>query len=131
MTLVAAEWGTGQVLWTMLWLFLFVIWIWLIIVIFSDIIRSHDIGGWTKALWSAFIIFLPFLGIITYLIVRGGSMSDRAAQQTREANEATAAYLHDAAAVSHADELEKLAGLHTAGKLDDAEYTAAKAKVIA
>ncbi len=127
----AAEWGTGQVLWSMIWFFLFVIWIWMIIVLFTDIIRSEDLSGWGKALWSLFIIFLPFLGILAYLIVRGGGMAERAAQATQEANEATKAYIRDAAAVSSdADQLAKLADLHNSGKLDDAEYAAAKAKVI-
>jgi len=127
----AAEWGTGQVFWSMIWFFIFVIWIWMIIVIFTDIIRSQDLSGWGKAIWSLFIIFLPFLGILAYLIVRGGGMSERAAKATQEANEATKAYIRDAAAVSSdADQLAKLADLHNSGKLDDAEYAAAKAKVI-
>jgi hypothetical protein len=129
--MIAAEWGTGQVLWSMLWFFIFVIWIWMIIVIFSDIIRSHDMGGGAKAIWSIFIIFLPYLGIFAYLIARGGGMAERAAQSAQQANEATQAYIRDAAAVSTgADELAKLADLHNSGKLDDAEYAAAKAKVI-
>jgi hypothetical protein len=129
--MIAAEWGTGQVLWSMIWLFMFVIWIWMIIVIFSDIFRSEDLSGWGKAIWSIFIIFLPFLGIFAYLIARGGSMAERSAKAAQEANEATRAYIRDAAAVSSdADQLAKLADLHNSGKLDDAEYAAAKAKVI-
>ncbi len=127
----AAEWGSGQVLWSMIWFFMFVIWIWMIIVLFTDIIRSEDLSGWGKALWTLFIIFLPFLGILSYLIVRGGGMAERAAKANQEANEATKAYIRDAAAVSsEADQLAQLADLHTAGKLDDAEYASAKAKVI-
>jgi len=127
----AAEWGTGQVFWSMMWFFIFVIWIWMIILLFSDIIRSEDLSGWGKGLWVFFIIFLPFLGILSYLIVRGGGMAERSAKATQEANEATKAYIRDAAAVSSdADQLAKLADLHNSGKLDDAEYAAAKAKVI-
>ena len=129
--LLAAEWGTGQVLWSMIWLFMIVIWAWMIIFLFTDIIRSQDLSGWVKALWSLFIIFLPFVGILAYLIVRGGGMAERSAQAAQEANEATKAYIRDAAAVSSdADQLAKLADLHSSGKLDDAEYAAAKAKVI-
>jgi type VI protein secretion system component VasK len=128
---IAAEWGTGQVFWSMIWFFMFVIWIWMIIVLFTDIIRSEDLSGWGKALWTLFIIFLPFLGILAYLIARGGGMAERAAKANQEANEATKAYIRDAAAVSsEADQLAKLADLHSAGKLDDAEYASAKAKVI-
>ena len=129
--LIGAEWGSGQALWSMLWFFMFVIWIWMIVVIFSDIFRSEDLSGWGKAIWSVFIIFLPFLGIFAYLIARGGQMADRSAKAAQDANQATQAYIRDAAAVStDADQLAKLADLHTAGKIDDAEYATAKAKVI-
>jgi hypothetical protein len=129
--MIAAEWGSGQVLWSMLWFFMFVIWIWMIIVIFSDILTSDDLSGWGKAIWSIFIIFLPFLGIFAYLIARGGQMADRSAKAAKQANEATQAYIRDAAGVStDADQLATLADLHTAGKMSDAEYATAKAKVI-
>ena len=65
---------------TMLYFFLFIIWIWLLIMVFMDIFRSHDMGGWAKALWVIFIIILPFLGVFVYLIARGGKMHDRAAR---------------------------------------------------
>ena len=78
-----------------------------------------------------FIIVLPFLGILSYLIVRGGGMAERSAKAAQDANAATQAYIRDAAGVStEADQLAKLADLHAAGKLDDAEYATAKAKVI-
>lgn len=129
--LLAAEFGTGQVLWSLLWFFMFFVWIMLIFTIFGDIIRSDDMGGAAKAIWSIFIIFLPFLGIFAYLIARGGKMSERAATAAQDANAATQAYIRDAAAVStDADQLAKLADLHSAGKLDDAEYATAKAKII-
>ena len=79
MSVVAAEWGTGQVFWSFLWFFLFFIWIWLLIIVFSDIFRSHDLSGWGKALWSIFIIFVPYLGVFVYLIARGHKMSEHAA----------------------------------------------------
>ena len=129
--MIAAEWGVGQLLWSMLWFFMFVIWIWMIIAIFSDVLRSEDLSGWGKAIWSIFIIFLPFLGIFAYLIARGGGMAERSAKTAQDANEATQAYIRDAAAVStDADQLAKLADLHAAGKISDAEYATAKAKVI-
>jgi hypothetical protein len=76
----AAQFGTGQVFLSMLWFFLFFIWIWLLIVVFADIFRSHDLGGWGKALWTIFVIVLPYLGVFVYLIARGGKMADRAAE---------------------------------------------------
>ena len=129
--LFAAEWGTGQVLWSILWFFLFFVWIMLIFTIFGDIIRSDDMGGWAKALWSVFIIFVPFLGIFMYLIVRGGSMADRQVKAAQEQQAAVNDYIRTTAGSdSEADQLAKLADLHSSGKLDDAEYATAKAKVI-
>ena len=80
---LANEFGTGQVFWSMLWFFCFFIWIWLLIVVFGDIFRSHDIGGWAKALWVIFVIVLPFLGVFVYLIARGHKMSEHAAESVK------------------------------------------------
>ena len=71
---------------TMLYFFLFIIWIWLLIMVFMDIFRSHDMGGWAKALWVIFIIILPFLGVFVYLIARGGKMHERAAAAGRSSS---------------------------------------------
>ena len=76
--LFAEDFGTGEVFWSMLWFFLFFIWIWILIVVFGDIFRSHDMGGWAKALWAIFIIFVPYLGVFVYLIARGGKMQQHA-----------------------------------------------------
>jgi hypothetical protein len=129
---LAAEFGTGQVFWSILWFFLFFVWIMLIFTIFGDIIRSDDMGGVAKAIWSIFIIFLPFLGIFVYLIARGGSMSERQLKAAQKQEAAMQEYIRTTAGsgTSAADELAKLADLHTQGKLDDAEYAAAKAKVV-
>ena len=129
---LAAEFGTGQVFWSILWFFLFFVWIMLIFTIFGDIIRSDDMGGAAKAIWSIFIIFLPFLGIFAYLIVRGGSMGERQMKAAKAQDAAMQDYIRNAAGTgeSAADQLAKLADLHSAGKIDDAEYAAAKAKVV-
>jgi hypothetical protein len=130
--LLAAEFGTGQVFWSMLWFFLFFIWIIILFQVFADIFRSQDLGGWAKALWSIFIIFLPFLGVFIYLIARGSKMQDHAVADAKSMDAAQRAYIQQAAGTgtSDADQLDKLAALHTDGKLDDAEYAAAKAKVL-
>jgi len=130
--LLAAEWGTGQVLWSILWFFLFFVWIMLIFTIFGDIIRNHDMSGWVKALWSIFIIFLPFLGIFIYLIVNGGKMGERQMAAAKAQEAAMQDYIRTTASGggSAADQLAKLAELHSTGKLDDGEYAAAKAQVI-
>ncbi len=129
---LAAEFGTGQVFWSILWFFLFFVWIMLIFMIFGDIIRSDDMGGGAKAIWAIFIIFVPFLGIFIYLIVRGGSMGERQMKAAKAQQAAMDDYIRTTAGSgsSAADELAKLADLHSQGKLDDAEYAAAKAKIV-
>jgi Phospholipase_D-nuclease N-terminal len=128
---LAAEWGTGQVLLSMMWFFLFVLWITLLIYILIDIFRSDDLSGWAKALWLFLIIFLPYFGVFVYLIVRGGSMANRQVREAQANKAAADAYIREVAGGSSAaDQLAKLAELHTAGKLDDAEYATAKARVI-
>jgi uncharacterized membrane protein len=129
--LLAAEFGTGQVLWSILWFFLFFLWIMLIFSIFGDIIRNDDMSGVGKALWSILIIFLPFLGIFLYLIVNGGKMGERQMRAAKAQEVAVQDYIRTTAgAPSQADELAKLADLHAAGKLDDAEWAAAKSKIL-
>jgi ABC-type multidrug transport system fused ATPase/permease subunit len=119
---------------TMLYFFLFIIWIWLLITVFIDIFRSHDMGGVAKALWVIFIIILPFLGVFVYLIARGGKMHERAAQQAAEQQKAFDQYVREAAGTSGADtasQLAKLADLKSQGVLTDAEFEAQKAKLLA
>ena len=119
---------------TMLYFFLFIIWIWLLIMVFMDVFRSHDMGGWAKALWVIFIIVLPFLGVFVYLIARGGKMHERAAQQAAQQQKAFDQYVKQAAGTpgeSSADQLHKLADLKSQGVLTDAEFEAQKAKILA
>ncbi len=112
--LLAAEFGTGQVFWSILWFFLFFVWILMIFTIFGDIIRSDDMGGVAKAVWSIFIIFLPFLGIFAYLIIRGGKMGERQVKAAQAQEAAMQDYIRTTAGTSAADELAKLADLHSA-----------------
>jgi ABC-type multidrug transport system fused ATPase/permease subunit len=119
---------------TMLYFFLFIIWIWLLITVFVDIFRSHDIGGGAKALWCFFVIILPFLGVFVYLIARGGKMHERAAAQAAEQQKAFDAYVKQAAGTSSngvTDQLSKLADLKAKGVITDAEFEAQKAKLLA
>ncbi len=119
---------------TMLYFFLFIIWIWLLIMVFMDVFRSHDIGGLAKALWVIFIIILPFLGVFVYLIARGGKMHERAAAQAADQQKAFDAYVKQAAGTSGdttADQLSKLADLKSQGVITDAEFEAQKSKVLA
>jgi hypothetical protein len=129
--MMAAEFGSGQVLWSILWFFLFLLWMFLVIMVFIDIMRSPDLSGWVKAVWAIAIILFPFLGIFIYLIARGGSMHERQVAASKQQDEAMRSYIRDAAGgSSDADQLAKLAELHANGKLDDAEYAAAKARIL-
>ncbi len=119
------------VFWTMLEFFLFFIWIWLLIIVFGDIFRSHDMGGFAKALWIIFVIVVPFLGILVYLIARGGSMQERAAERAQQQDEAFQAYVQQAASTSStADEVAKLADLKASGAITEEEFQAGKAKIL-
>jgi len=132
--LLAVEFGTGQVLWSMFWFVLWFIWIWLLIVIFSDIFRSRDLSGWGKALWTIFVVVLPYLGVLVYLIARGRKMHDRAADDARAQDAAMRDYVRDVAQSdghSTAAELSRLADLRDKGAITEDEFQSAKAKALA
>jgi hypothetical protein len=131
MELLASSYPLLDVFWTMLWFFLFFIWIWLLITVFADLFRSHDIGGWGKALWTIFIIFLPLLGVLFYLIFRGQGMRDRNIAQAQQQQQAFRSYVQEAANTgSSADELAKLADLRDRGVLTEEEFQRQKAAVL-
>lgn len=122
-----------DVFWTMFEIFAFVVWFWLLFVVLTDVYRSRDLSGWGKAAWTIFVIFLPLIGILTYLIVRGRSMNQRAAQQARQQDEAFRSYVQEASATSpsSADQLAKLADLKQRGVISSAEFENEKSKVLA
>ena len=121
-----------DLIWTMFMFFVFILWIWLLIAVFMYIFRSHDLGGWAKAIWVFFIIILPFLGVLVYLIARGGKMHERAAEQAAQQQKAFDAYVKQTASSgSTADDLAKLADLKQQGVITDAEFEAQKAKILA
>ena len=126
-TAVATEFGTGQVLWSMFWFFMFFIWFWLLIVVFADIFRSHDLSGWGKALWTLFVIVLPYLGVFVYVIARGHKMHEHAGQTAGGQTVGTGR----ATTPSSADEIARLADLRDRGEITDAEFQQAKAKALA
>ena len=132
--MLASSYPILDIFLTTLYFFLFIIWIWLLITVFIDIFRSHDMGGWAKALWVIFIIILPFLGVFVYLIARGGKMHERAAQDAAQQQKAFDQYVRQAAGTpgdTSADQLAKLADLKSQGVLTDAEFEAQKAKILA
>lgn len=117
---------------TMLWFFVWILWIFLVVWIFMDIFRSHDLGGWAKAGWSVFVIVLPFLGVFGYLIARGTEAARRNQQQAIAADQAARDYIQAAAggSTSVADEVSKLAALRDRGLLTDQEFATQKAKLL-
>jgi len=118
--------------WTILEIFLWVLWIWVLIYVFIDIFRSHDLSGWAKALWFIFVLFIPLIGVLVYLIARGGSMQERARQQAQQQDQQFRAYVQDAAGSGNtADQLTKLAELRDRGVITADEFERQKAKVLA
>jgi membrane protein implicated in regulation of membrane protease activity len=119
--------------WTILEIFLWVLWIWVLIYVFIDIFRSHDLSGWAKALWFLFVLFIPLIGVLVYLIARGDKMHERAAQQARQQDAEARAYIQQAAGSPNntADQLSKLADLRDRGVITAEEFDREKAKVLA
>jgi len=117
--------------WTILYVFVFILWIFLLFRVIWDIFRSHDLGGWGKAGWLFFIIVLPLLGVLVYVIARGGSMHERDVRVAQNQDQAMRAYVREVAGGSStADELAKLADLKTNGVISQDEFDQAKAKLL-
>lgn len=115
----------------MLYFTFFVIWIWLLISVYADVFRSKDLSGVAKAGWVFLLLVLPYIGVLIYLIARGGSMQERNVERAQAAEQATQAYIREAAgAPSPADELAKLAELKERGVLSTEEFDAQKAKLL-
>jgi hypothetical protein len=129
--MIASSYPLLDIFWTMFEVFIFFIWIMLLLNIFGDIFRSHDLSGGAKAMWSLFVIILPLLGSLIYLLVRGGSMHERAARAAQAQRQAFDTYVQHAAGSSPADQLTKLADLKDRGVLTDTEFAAEKAKLLA
>jgi hypothetical protein len=125
-----ADYGLGDALLTVLEIFLLIAWFWILITIIGDLFRDHETSGWAKAAWVFFLIFLPFLGVLIYLIARGEGMRDRAAAQQAAARDQMNAYIRETAGTSSADELHKLSDLRDKGAISDAEFERAKAKLL-
>lgn len=118
--------------WTIFEIFLWIIWIWTLIYVFIDIFRSRDLSGWAKALWFLFVLLIPLLGVLVYLIARGGDMHERAVQEAQQQDRAVQAYVQEAAgSTSSADQLTRLADLRDRGVITPGEFEREKAKVLA
>jgi hypothetical protein len=129
-----AEYTFGQGLLTVLTIFFFVIWIWILITVLSDLFRDHELSGWWKAVWVLFLVFIPFLTVLIYLIARGNGMRDRTIKAQAEAKQHFDDYVRQTATTgggaSAADELSKLAGLKANGTISEEEFQAQKAKLL-
>jgi len=128
--MILADYSLGDVLLSMLVFFFWIIWIYLLIIVFIDIFRSHDLSGWAKALWVIFVIILPFLGVLVYLIARGDDMTKHRMDDAAAQDKAQREYIQSVSGAGTADELAKLKALHADGTLSDEEYAAAKAKAL-
>jgi ABC-type multidrug transport system fused ATPase/permease subunit len=133
--MLASDYPILDIFLTMLYFFLFFIWIWLLITVFVDIFRSHDMSGGIKALWVVFVVIMPFLGVFVYLIARGGKMHERAVADATAQQKQFDAYIKQTAGAGGgtdaASQLAKLADLKSQGVISDAEFEAQKAKVLA
>jgi putative oligomerization/nucleic acid binding protein/phospholipase D-like protein len=129
-----AEWQVGQFLWSMIWFTLFFLWIWVVVMVFADIFRSPDLSGWGKALWTLFVICLPWLGILAYLIARGGKMAEHRIREKQATDEAMQDYIRTTVASTPstpASDLNALVDLRDRGVIDEAEFEAMKQRVVA
>jgi hypothetical protein len=128
----STDFGNGDVLLWFFEIFLFVVWFWLLIAIFGDLFRDHELSGGVKALWAIFIIVVPFLGIFIYLIVRGGGMAARSAKQMQAAQTQFDDYVRTtAAAQSPTEQIAHAKQLLDAGTITQADFDALKAKALA
>jgi hypothetical protein len=126
-----ADINLGEALLVALEIFFLVVWVWILITILSDLFRDHETSGWGKAVWVLFLVFIPFLTALIYLIARGSGMRERAIKAQADAKQHMDAYIREQAHASPADELHKLNELKQKGALSDEEFEKAKAKLLA
>ena len=128
--MVLADYGLGEALLTTLAIFFFVIWVWIVITILMDLFRDHELSGWWKAVWVIFLIFIPVLTSLIYLIARGSGMRDRAIKEQADAKKHFDEYVRETAGTTPVDELHKLDQLRQSGGLTQDEYEKMKAELL-
>jgi ABC-type multidrug transport system fused ATPase/permease subunit len=129
--MILADYTFGQALLTVLEIFLLVAWLWILFAVIADLFRDHEVSGWGKAAWVLFLIVLPFLGTLVYLIARGQGMRERSIKEQAEARRHFESYVRETAGNSSVDELHKLSELKQRGDISQAEFDQAKAKLLA
>ncbi|MFC4137446.1 MULTISPECIES: SHOCT domain-containing protein [unclassified Microbacterium] len=123
--------GFWDFFWYMIWAFFFIAYLMVLFSIIGDIFRDRKLNGWLKAVWIIFLIFVPFLTALVYLIARGQGMAERSAEQAQQAKDATDAYIRNTAGKSASDEIADAAKLLAAGTITTEEYEKLKAKALA
>jgi len=126
-----ADISFGELLLLVFEFFLLFAWIWILFTIFADLFRDHELSGWWKAVWVFFLIILPWLGALIYLVARGHGMRDRTIKAQADAKKEFDSYVREEAQASPADELQKLADLKAKGAISGEEFETAKSKLLA
>ncbi len=130
MTPIFADYGLGEALLTVLSIFFIVIWIWILITVLIDLFRDHELSGWWKAVWVFFLVFLPIITVLIYLIARGSGMRERALAEQKHMQEASEQYIRSVAGSSPVDELHRLNELRERGAITQAEFDSMKARLL-
>jgi len=129
--MLIADYSLGDAFLTVIWIFLFVAWIMVLFTIIGDLFRDHQLSGWAKAAWILFLIIVPFLAALVYLIVRGHGMRERSVREQAEVKKHFDQYVRDTAGTTPVDELHKLNDLKEKGAITDEEFQQMKAKLLA
>lgn len=130
MTPIFADYGLGEALLTVLSIFFVVIWIWILITVLIDVFRDHELSGGMKAVWVFFLVFLPVITVLIYLIVRGSGMRERALAEQKQMQQASEEYIRSVAGSSPVDELHKLDALRARGAISQDEFDRLKARIV-
>jgi hypothetical protein len=130
---IAADYPFMNLLWSMIIFFAWVAWIWILITILTDVFRRHDIGGWTKALWTIFLVVIPFLGVLVYLVAQHDGMAERQQKDVQAQQAQFDSYVRQAAGTGGgaASEIEKAKALLDSGAITQSEFDTLKAKAVA
>jgi ABC-type multidrug transport system fused ATPase/permease subunit len=128
--MLIADYSLGDAFLTVIWIFVFVAWIMVLFTIIGDLFRDHQLSGWWKAVWILFLIFVPFLTALIYLIARGHGMRERSIKEQADVRKHFDSYVRETAGTSPVDELHKLNDLKEKGAISDAEFERMKAKLI-
>jgi Short C-terminal domain/Phospholipase_D-nuclease N-terminal len=126
-----ATYDLGDLLWSFFVFFAWIIFFWLLFIVFGDLFRRHDIGGWGKAGWTVFVILLPYLGVLVYLIANGKGMGERSQADVQAAQAQTDAYIKNVAGTDPAETIAKAKQLLDSGTITQAEFDQLKAKALA